>query len=325
MVGAGSSVISQTGAIEGWLWGEYGDAQVPAPVTMAASAGLEWLSSRQVITTGGYGGASGTVETMLAIGSNGLDASNWQRTSQSPSLQGAFLPVAAAYSRQGAAQAGKLSAAVAAANACVPVGVVAPSAYYSPTLGAYSRNAGDNAWAMLGTVARGDVVPATAVATLKSQAQANGGWEWGAGWGVDTNATALAVQALIATGETPTSTVISKALAYLKPTQNTGGGFPYALGSASDTNSTAYVVQAIVAAGQNPAGVEWQNSGKSPLDFLRARQLVDGGFEWQAGNGANLLATQQAVPALLGRANPITVRAPQSCPTTYLPQISIGQ
>lgn len=326
-VGAGASVISRTGAIEGWRWGEFGDAQVPASVTMAAADALQWLSSSQEITSGGYGGASGAVETALAIGANGYSADTWRRSDLSPSLEGALLAGGAGYSNQGPAAAGKLSTALAAADACVAPGVVAPSVYYSPTLGAYSPNAADNAWALLGTVARAEAVPALAVATLKGLAQANGGWEWGVDWGVDTNATALVMQALIAAGEAPTATVITNALTYLKLTQNMDGGFPYALSATgdpvapSDSNSTAYVVQAIVAAGQDPAGAAWQKSGKNPLDFLLARQLPGGSLEWQAGKGPNLLAVQQAIPALLGQAHPSSMRTPQSCATIYLPGI----
>lgn len=52
-------------------------------------------------------------------------------------------------------------------------------------------------------------MPADAVSYLKSLAQPSGGWEWGPGWGADTNATALALQALLATGELRASTVIT--------------------------------------------------------------------------------------------------------------------
>ncbi len=331
MVGAGTSVISQTGAIEGWRWGEFGDAITPASVTVAATSALSWLASSQSITNGGYGGASGAVETMLAIGSNNQRASAWQRSPASPSLESALLSTAAAYARQGPAASGKLHVALAAADSCKPSGVVAPSTYYSSTLRAYSPNAADNAWAILGTVAVSESVPAAALSTLKGLAQSNGGWEWGTGWGVDTNATALAVQALIVAGEAPTSTVIVDALAYLKSTQNGDGGFPYALSvpsdpvAPSDSNSTAYVVQAIAATGQDPVGAAWQSGGKGPFDFLQSRQLANGSLEWQAGKGANLLATQQGIPALLGQAHPTASRTLRACPTAYLPLVTTAQ
>ncbi len=90
---------------------------------------------------------------------------------------------------------------------------------------------------------------------MPAQALPGGGWEWAPGWGADTNATALAVQALLAGGQPVTSTVIVNALGYLKGAQNGDGGFAYSVAGAtpgtSDANSTAYVVQALTAAGEN--------------------------------------------------------------------------
>ena len=54
-VGAGSSVISQTGAIEGWRWGQFGDTLLPITPTIQAHTALEWLTPRQTIT-GDFGG-----------------------------------------------------------------------------------------------------------------------------------------------------------------------------------------------------------------------------------------------------------------------------
>ena len=86
-VSAASSVISQTGAIEGWRWGEFGDPQTPATQSLAAAQALTWLGARQSITNGGYGGVGGAVETMLALGANGLTAAEWRRSVAAPSVQ----------------------------------------------------------------------------------------------------------------------------------------------------------------------------------------------------------------------------------------------
>ena len=327
-VGAGSSVISQTGAIEGWVWGAFGDPQVSPASTLAAERGLAWLAAGQVITTGGYGSTGGAVETLLAIGANGMAGRDWRRTPGAPSLEEALLDGAAGYSRSSAAAAGKLGVALAGADACVPPGVVTPAFHYSATLGSFGANTGDNAWAILGTVALSETLPTPAVTALRAAAQGNGGWEWGVGWGADTNATALAIQALMAAGEPPTATLVMAGLDYLKATQNADGGFPYAPSAGgqpaaeSDANSTAYVMQAILAAGHDPAGAPWQQSGQSSIDYLLARQLDDGSFEWKAGTGANQLATQQAAPALLGHAHPVAMRTPAACPAVYLPAVT---
>ncbi|MGQ9767809.1 MAG: hypothetical protein ACUVSS_10905, partial [Anaerolineae bacterium] len=59
--------------------------------------------------------------------------------------------------------------------------------------------------------------------------------------------------------------------------------------------------------------------GNTPISFLLSRQLLDGAFEWQAGRGANALATMQAVVALLGRPFPYAAGTPDPCPAAFLP------
>ena len=44
------------------------------------------------------------------------------------------------------------------------------------------------------------------------------------------------------------------------------------------------------------------------MRFLLGLQLADGSFEWQPNTGSNLMATAQAVPAVLGQPYPVTVR-----------------
>jgi hypothetical protein len=310
-VSAGNSVISQTGAVEGWRWGQFGDTPAPANVSLQALAALDWLAPRQTIT-GDFGGLGATVETVLALGAN----------RQSNDRAAAYLgATGAAYTHSSPAAAGKLAVALAGIGACLPVGALTPAGYFSATLGAYSAQSGANAWAILGAAALSETIPAVAVASLAAQVQPGGGWEWAPGWGADTNATALALQALVAAGEPLTASAVISGLAYLESVQLADGGFPYAGGAAaaSDANSTAYVVQALVAAGEAPRAPRWSQSGGNPFDYLAARQLADGSLEWQAGTGANLLATQQAIPAQLGRPFPVRRQAIPACPGLYLP------
>lgn len=331
-VGASSSLITQTGAIEGWRWGAFGDAVTPISPTLAADAALAWVAARQVITTGGYGSAGSTVETMLALGANHQAAATAVAAAGAPSVEDYLAVYGAAYSRSGVAAAGKLALAVVGAEACLPTTALTPRDYFSPTLGTYSTMSGPMsgpvAFAILGAVALSETVPASAVNALVAAAQPAGGWEWAPGWGVDTNATAVALQALIAAGVPLSAPAVADGLAWLGAAQNDDGGFPYSPGPGadSDVNSTAYVVQAILAAGQDPDGPAWTVAGHSALDYLLEMQLPDGSLEWQSGSGANLLATQQAIPALLGRPFPLRpTDAPGPvvrCPGVYLPQIS---
>jgi len=266
------------------------------------------------------------VESLLAIGANGLPAAGWRRASDSPSLLGAAIAGSGAYTRNAASNAGKFAVAMAGAGGCMPYPASQPQAFYQPASGWFSPDAGVHAWAMLGTGALSQTLPVSASLYLKSLQQSDGGWEWTAGGfgnGTDTNTTALAVQALVAAGEPLTATAITNALAYLHGAQNDDGGFPYdpdsPYGTASDANSTAYVAQALAALGQDPSAAAWTPAGKSAIAYLLTLQLPDGSLEWQAGSGANLMATQQAIPALLGRAYPLAARPLSACPTNFMP------
>lgn len=322
-VGATSSIISQTGAIEGWRWGEFGAAQtVPTP-TLAALAGLTWLQTRQSITNGGYASVAATGETLLAAGANHLPAQVWRRTPASPSAQEFIAASGPTFSQANAAAAGKVQTALAATASCLPLASLTPNAHYSPTLGAYSKQSGYNTWAILGATAISESVPVSAVNYLRSHSLPGGGWEWSPGWGADTNTTALALQALIAAGEPISSAAVISGLGFLKSTQKSDGGFPYDADakSNSDTNSTAYVVQAIIAAGEEPDGVRWSISNTTPISYLLAMQLPDGSFEWQPNSGANALATQQAIPALLGQIHPVQRQPLVACSGLLLPLV----
>jgi len=329
-VGAEQSVVND-GAVEGWRWGGWGAAMWPARPVTAALQALDWLRPLQSPADGGYGGESGSAEALLSIGANGYPADAWRRQPGAPSLAGYWLGRAQSYSSAGAAEAAKLAVGALATDICWPRNAVRPSAYYSETAGAYGFGAGRQAWAILGTAALSETVPAQATQVLKDLAEPNGGWKWQPSPAVmfphaDTNTTALALQALIAAGEPRTSTVVTQGLAYLKSAQNADGGFPWdpldPSKSASDAHSTSYVLQALLAAGQDPASVDWSRGQNNPISYLLSLQLPDGSFERFKGWGADQLATWQAVVALLGRTFPLRVAQPRWCSASYLPIVS---
>lgn len=314
-VGAGDSQVNN-GGIEGWRWGQFGDPAYPATPALAANKALKWLQKQQSNTDGGYGSASASVETALAIGANTLLEGKWKRATTSPSLLDSLKQNGKAYAKTGAGASGKFALAQSAARACFPKKTKLPSNYYDANTGAYAAGTGEHAFAMLGTAALNETIPAGAVIFLKSLQQGNGGWEWSPGWGTDTNSTALALQALIAAGEPTSSTAIANGLAYLAAAQNTDGGFPYdpdsTFSTASDANSTAWVIQALNATGEDPFAAEWTKNA-NPITFLLSLQKSNGSFEWQSGTGGNLLATQQALPALLNNQYPIRQRNYKEC------------
>jgi hypothetical protein len=326
MVGADQSVVSNN-AVEGWRWGEWNGQPIPpaTPITKTVAA-LDWLRTQQSPADGGYGTRSSSAETLLTIGANRMKAADWRASLQHPSLMDYWLSNEAQYANSGAAESGKLAVGLKAAQGCWAANALTPWDYYDPQTGIFAKDSsGFQAWAMLGALSFGQDVPEPAREYLKSLVQPDGGWEWMVGFTSDTNTTALAIQALIATGEPVTSTVIVDGLNFLKSAQNADGGFPYdpdsPWGTQSDTDSTALVIQAIVAAGQDPSTDPWVIHQTNPIEFLLNRQLADGSFEWQSGYGSNVLATQQAIPALLGNPYPFRAGTLSTCETGYLPVI----
>jgi hypothetical protein len=303
-VGANLSSIGD-GAVEGWAWGAFGTTPGQAPEAMAANKALEWLAAEQSAVDGGYGNMAGGVETLFAVGANGEDAATWKQLADSPSLEGYVLAGSTTFvNQEGVAAYGKLAVGLAASEACWPAGISDPA--YNAGTGEYSAAPGAQSWAILGKLAMSQTIPAKAVDSLIGQANPDGSWSW-LGSGSDVDGTALAVQALVASGESVSSTAVVSGMAYIKSMQNSDGGFP-SMSGASNANSTAYAVQAIVAVGQDPSDVAWGAgiSNTTPITHLLNLQQADGSFWWTTSTAGDLsLATRQAVPALLKKPFPL--------------------
>jgi hypothetical protein len=313
MVGAGSTAIGD-GAVEGWAWGP--DGSNPPPVSseiLAANAALQWMRPQQS-ANGSFGSNVGaTLDVILAAAAANQHPDSWTGSSGA-SLVDYTAANAASFIARGAAATGKLTVGAAAAGQD-PHGfggidlVAAINNTYNTATGAYGENNMDQAWAMLGLRAAGEAVPTAAIARLASQANPNGGWGWAVGVASDSDSTALAVQALIASGAPASHPALVAGLVYLRAVQltNSNGGFAASPGEpwgmVSNTNSTAFAVQGILAAGQDPLGASWTVSAATPVDFLLDQQLPNGAFVY-IEPPANLFATQQAVPALVGKPFP---------------------
>ncbi len=170
---------------------------------------------------------------------------------------------------------------------------------FDPATGSYGLDLFDHAFFMLALAAADEPVPATAAEYLRSVQQDDGGWEFVAGQGSDSNTSAMALQALIASGTGPGAPAVAEGLGYLRTAQNDDGGFGFLPGEDTDPNSTALVIQALVAAGQDiDAGGPWAPGGHTPLDGLLAfRSAGTGAFQY--GGDDSPFATYQAVPALM--------------------------
>jgi hypothetical protein len=175
---------------------------------------------------------------------------------------------------------------------------------YDESTGSYGSSIFDQALVVVTMVQADQPIPEGAVDYLLDNQSEDGSWalfgdaEDAVG---DTNTTALAIQALVASGY---ETGIDAALDYLHTVQNNDGGFPYQnpseYGTDTDANSTAFVYQALVAAGATLD--DWTVEGSNPVAALSS--LADpesGAFFWQAAVPTpNILATAQAIPALAG-------------------------
>lgn len=166
----------------------------------------------------------------------------------------------------------------------------------------------------LTALAGAKVTPAdSAVAWLTGQQCEDGGWPSYRAAGAacdpkleDSNATAVAVQALIALGGHQDAA--DKGVQWLKANQNADGSWAYNPANPGDANSTALAISALLAAKADPAGVA--KSGKSAYDGLALYQLgcaapadQRGAFAYQSAQGVlapNSLATGQAALAAAG-------------------------
>ncbi|GHB38512.1 hypothetical protein GCM10010347_04940 [Streptomyces cirratus] len=126
---------------------------------------------------------------------------------------------------------------------------------------------------------------------------------------LDTNATAVAVQALKALGGHAAE--VKKGVDWLKSVQNEDGGWAYVPGSPSEASSTSVVISALAVAGEKPGDVK-SKAGKSAYDGLLSFRLGcdaepasdRGAFGYQPTDGklpANADATAAATLAGLGK------------------------
>ena len=305
------------------------------PVLAAAdlTAALDYLQTQQN-ADGGFGSGfspdstlSSTADVVLAIVAAGGDLTAFDQDGNTPL---SYLEANAS----SATSAGDLSklilAAIAAGENPRNLGGVDSVAKLESQIDTGGRIGGEtdtfvsHVLAVLALSSAQRPIPEAAVTYVMNAQQENGSWAWDgtAETAGDTNTTAFAVQALVAAGEDPAGDAVANALAYYTGIQNEDGGWPYQnpsdYGTATDANSTAVTIQAIIAAGQDPAGANWTAGESTPVSALETLQNDSGAFAWQAAvPDDNLLATVQALPALVGRAFPLaTMDVGQAAPAT---------
>lgn len=154
----------------------------------------------------------------------------------------------------------------------------------------------ENTWhqalAILGLSAAQTAIPDDAITTLIGLQQADGGWEYAAGFGTTPDNTALAIQSLIAAGIPADDQSIISALSYLRSAQTM-------IGDWGDASTTGYVLMALNAL--NIPHPDWvTESGKLPQSSLFSYQNPNGSFFFSPDYPQdNLMATSTALLAAL--------------------------
>lgn len=296
-------------------------ASAAIPETKAVNSGAAFLLTVQdadgTYSANAAGHASGQVmDSIFAVRSAGFDPGK-------DVLPGGKSP--ADYLKANAALAAKPAAAAKAALGAKALGLD-PKAVNGTNLianitagldtatGKYAADDFSQSIAMLGLACTGNSVPANAVTALKGTQLKDGGWGFDGASDADT--TAIAIQALIASGASKSDAAVTKAVTYLKTTILPDGGWGYGA-VPSNVSSTAYALQALIAAGEDVNIPQYIRPGPSPVSFLLSQQNADGSF---IGYDP-VYATNQALPALAGRTfcnapeTPITQTRPSPTPT----------
>jgi hypothetical protein len=297
------------------------------PQSASASHALAWLHTLQAADGTVASNASRTEETVWGLIANRLAVADFSTSGKTPidSLRAHI-----ADEEKSAGNIGSLLMAVSAAG-------LDPTSFaghnllqdlqcaYDASTGAYNAQLFNDALAVLSLPA-GAATP-KAKQFLASRQQTDGGWEFQAGFGSDTNTTALVLMALVSAGGL-NANATDKALAYFKLHQKPSGGFEYAvpftLPGDSDPNSDAAVIEALLATGQDPTAATWSVGEKNAVTDLLTFQYPSGGLGFarpgsSATAAADAFSTTQALPALASKYLPIkktTGIMPSTCPAS---------
>ncbi len=292
----------------------------PAASPSAAGGGvgpaIQWLLGQQA-EDGGFIGFEGesdpglTSDAIIAmVAAREVGAS--VDTDQAVARAVEFLETTSAdYAESGAGQAAKLALAAMAVGAD-PTDLGGSDLLASieddldEETGIYGTGVFDHALAMLALRAAGRDVAAPALDALIKRAGPEGGWAFDGNpepAALDSNTTALVLQALVAVGFGDNA-LLAAGLDFLRTAQEDDGAFRFqpSEGFPADANSTGLVVQGLIAVGEDPASESWNNASGA----LAAFQNQSGAFRYSMDQPEdNIFATVQAIPALVGLAQPI--------------------
>ena len=154
---------------------------------------------------------------------------------------------------------------------------------------------------------------------LRSAQNNDGGWGLKPDQPSTPDSTGSALQALALAGR---GSAMGKGAGFLRGAQSSDGGWAL-YGGGTNSQSTAWGVQGMVAAGGNPAGVT--NGGRSPLDYIAARQAGDGHYRYSASSDQTpIWVTSQALMAIERQPFPMTAVPRTSQPGGLPPPVGSG-
>ena len=288
------------------------------PQTLPATRALDWIQQTQLQADGSVGGdATRTEEVVWGLVANHRPYASFVKAGSANNPLD-YLQANLSTEEVAAGNIAQLILAVTAAGQDAtsfgPAGakhdlLADLQGDYNSATGQYGTKIFDHIVSILAINSANRTPPAAAIAFLKSQQKADGGWSFdnADAFGTDTNTTALALVALASNGSLD-SCLVSKALAYLKAAQQPSGGFPsQAAFPPSDPDSDGLVIEGLLAVGQDPTGAAWTTSGdNNPLNDLLGFQQEDGSFTFPGVGPDNLLGTTQPLVALASIHLPLT-------------------
>ena len=281
-------------------------ASAQTPASSNAQRALQWLQCSQQQANGqiGAGGNPIARSSEVAIG---LAAAGQQASAMHAGAASLADYLKTATSTDVGTNGELLLARASVADAG-PTAVVA--AQLQAAKGANGEYGGDiysDALAILGLRAAGEAVADDAVAFLKAQQKASGGWSADNAdqYGEDSNTTALVLQALLSAGVAADDAAITKGFTYLESVY-ANGAFGSAPGAPADANSDELAIQAILAA-HLQSDDAWNTRLEHAMAYLAGQQVSSGSDAGAiASPYSKLFATTDAPAAFLGR--PLTAR-----------------
>lgn len=278
----------------------------------SARAAAQWIVDRQESSGAFFSPtqrADQTAETLAAIVAGGITGAPITNALSYISANGQAAATRAAFT-------GRIVAGIVAGGAD-PTSfggvdyVAILNSQYDQSTGAFEPGEFDffsNVIAALGALAGSGSLPPQAIAYLRSNECAGGGFSFSraCAFGPDLDTTALAVNAFVAAGLAADPAVI-RAREFALTRQAADGGFTFDAFSSTSGDSTGLGLALIAALGEEAQAHPWrQADGDDPVAVLLALQDAAGAFKFSATDTTgNALTTVNAIPGMAGKPLPI--------------------